>query len=139
VPEREAGATVIVVQSFYCLADPSRDKAADAVAHHPPDDHHHRLRQLASRRGVGLNKLFEELSPRAIVETDAENSSACTPKGRHRQAGPALQVMSDHDGKSVAQVKLQRLITENIESGRKDRTPERLLEAARAAARKESC
>jgi hypothetical protein len=47
--------------------------------------------------------------------------------------------MSDHDGKSVAQVKLQRLITENIESGRKDRTPERLLEAARAAARKESC
>ena len=37
-----------------------------------PDEQHQRLRQLASRRGVSLNKLFEELSTRALVETDAE-------------------------------------------------------------------
>ena len=37
-----------------------------------PDDQHQRLKQLAARRGLSLNKLFEELSTRALVETDAE-------------------------------------------------------------------
>lgn len=38
----------------------------------PPDDQHQRLKLLAARRGISLNKLFEELSTRALVETDAE-------------------------------------------------------------------
>jgi len=37
-----------------------------------PDDQHQRLKQLASRRGVSLNKLFEELSTHALVAADAE-------------------------------------------------------------------
>jgi predicted transcriptional regulator len=38
-----------------------------------PDDQHDRLRTLASRRGVSLNKLFEEFSTKAIAEFDTEN------------------------------------------------------------------
>ncbi|NJM29018.1 MAG: toxin-antitoxin system HicB family antitoxin [Rhizobiales bacterium] len=38
-----------------------------------PDDQHERLKTLANRRGVSLNKLFEEFSSRAIAEFDTEN------------------------------------------------------------------
>ena len=38
-----------------------------------PDDQHERLKVLAARRGVSLNKLMEEFSTRAIVEADAES------------------------------------------------------------------
>lgn len=37
-----------------------------------PEQQHERLRALAERRGVSLNKLFEEFSARAIAEFDAE-------------------------------------------------------------------
>ncbi|MFZ1681443.1 MAG: ribbon-helix-helix protein, CopG family [Rhizobiaceae bacterium] len=37
-----------------------------------PDDQHERLKALAARRGVSLNKLFEEFSARAIAEFDTE-------------------------------------------------------------------
>lgn len=37
-----------------------------------PNDQHERLRALAVQRGVGLNKLFEEFSARAIAEFDTE-------------------------------------------------------------------
>lgn len=37
-----------------------------------PDEQHERLKKLANRRGVSLNKLFEELSTRVLTETDAE-------------------------------------------------------------------
>lgn len=37
-----------------------------------PDDQHERLKNLASRRGTSLNKLFEELSTRILTESDAE-------------------------------------------------------------------
>ncbi len=37
-----------------------------------PDDQHERLKALAARRGVSLNKLFEEFSTRAITEFDTE-------------------------------------------------------------------
>lgn len=37
-----------------------------------PDDKHERLRQLAERRSVSMNKLIEELSTVALVEFDAE-------------------------------------------------------------------
>lgn len=37
-----------------------------------PDDTHERLRDLASRRNVSLNRLMEELSTQALAEFDAE-------------------------------------------------------------------
>jgi predicted transcriptional regulator len=37
-----------------------------------PDDKHERLRQLAERRRVSMNKLIEELSTVALAEFDAE-------------------------------------------------------------------
>lgn len=37
-----------------------------------PDDRHARLKALAARRGVSLNKLFEEFSAVALAEFDAE-------------------------------------------------------------------
>ena len=36
------------------------------------DDQHERLKILAARRGISLNKMIEEFSTRAIVEADAE-------------------------------------------------------------------
>ncbi len=37
-----------------------------------PDDQHERLKALASKRGLSLNKLFEEFTSKAIAEFDAE-------------------------------------------------------------------
>lgn len=37
-----------------------------------PDHQYQRLKALASARGVSLNRLFEELSARALAEFDAE-------------------------------------------------------------------
>jgi predicted DNA-binding protein len=37
-----------------------------------PEDQHERLKSLAARRGISLNKLFEEFSTRAITESDME-------------------------------------------------------------------
>ena len=37
-----------------------------------PDEKHERLRQLAERRNVSMNKLIEELSTDALAEFDAE-------------------------------------------------------------------
>lgn len=37
-----------------------------------PDEKHERLRQLAERRNVSMNKLIEELSTVALAELDAE-------------------------------------------------------------------
>lgn len=37
-----------------------------------PDDQHERLKALARRRGISLNKMVEEFSTRAIAEADAE-------------------------------------------------------------------
>jgi predicted transcriptional regulator len=39
---------------------------------HLPDEKHERLRQLAERRNVSMNKLIEELSTVALAEFDAE-------------------------------------------------------------------
>ncbi len=38
-----------------------------------PDDKHMRLKALARRRHISVNKLLEELSTQAIAEFDAEN------------------------------------------------------------------
>lgn len=37
-----------------------------------PDDKHERLKELASRRNMSVNKLIEELSTIALAEFDAE-------------------------------------------------------------------
>lgn len=37
-----------------------------------PDDKHARLKALAERRNISVNKLMEELSTQAIAEFDAE-------------------------------------------------------------------
>jgi len=37
-----------------------------------PDDKHERLKALAARRGLSLNKLIEEFSTVALAEFDAE-------------------------------------------------------------------
>jgi plasmid stability protein len=37
-----------------------------------PDDQHERLKSLAARRGISLNKFIEELSTRALAEADSE-------------------------------------------------------------------
>ena len=37
-----------------------------------PADQHERLKALAAARGTSLNKLFEELSTKALTEFDAE-------------------------------------------------------------------
>lgn len=38
-----------------------------------PQEQHNRLKRLAAKRGISLNKLFEEFSTKAIAEFDAEN------------------------------------------------------------------
>ena len=40
------------------------------------DDQHQRLKTLAARRGLSLNKLFEEFGTRALAEFDAETRFA---------------------------------------------------------------
>ncbi|ENN89409.1 hypothetical protein RHSP_66658 [Rhizobium freirei PRF 81] len=37
-----------------------------------PNDQHERLKALAAARGTSLNKLFEELTTKALTEFDAE-------------------------------------------------------------------
>jgi len=37
-----------------------------------PDEKHNRLKALAERRKMSLNKLFEELSTQALAEFDSE-------------------------------------------------------------------
>ncbi len=37
-----------------------------------PDDKHERLKALASRKEISINKLMEELSTQAIAEFDSE-------------------------------------------------------------------
>ncbi len=52
-----------------------------------PDDTHERLRDLARRRKVSLNRLMEELSTQALAEFDAETRfQARTAKGNPDEA-----------------------------------------------------
>jgi len=37
-----------------------------------PDDKHERLKALASRKNISINKLMEELSTQALAEFDSE-------------------------------------------------------------------
>lgn len=48
------------------------DEALKTMTIRMPDDKHQRLKDLAERRGISLNKLFEEFSTVALAEFDAE-------------------------------------------------------------------
>jgi hypothetical protein len=41
-----------------------------------PEDQHERLRDLARRRGISLNKLFEEFAYKALAEADTQTRFA---------------------------------------------------------------
>jgi predicted transcriptional regulator len=62
-----------------------------------PDDKHERLKELARRRNMSVNKLIEELSTIALAEFDAEaRFRAMVAKGS-QQAGLALLNQLDSD------------------------------------------
>ena len=55
-----------------------------------PNERHERLKTLAARRGVSLNKLFEELSARALAEFEVETRFRARAANGDPQAGLAL-------------------------------------------------
>lgn len=55
-----------------------------------PDDQHTRLKTLATRRGVSLNKLFEEFATRILTETDAETRFRLRAACGHVEEGLAI-------------------------------------------------
>ena len=55
-----------------------------------PDDKHDRLKALAARRGLSLNKLIEEFSTVALAEFDAETRFLARAKMGDRQRGLEL-------------------------------------------------
>ena len=55
-----------------------------------PNERHERLKALAARRGVSLNKLFEELSIRALAEFEVETRFRARAVHGDPQAGLAL-------------------------------------------------
>lgn len=60
-----------------------------------PDDKHARLKALAERKNVSVNKLMEELSTQAIAEFDAETRfRAMAAKGSVRKG---LEVLGKLD------------------------------------------
>lgn len=55
-----------------------------------PDEKHQRLKALAARKGVSLNKLFEEFSTVALTEFDAETRFRVRAGRGDRKRGVAL-------------------------------------------------
>lgn len=55
-----------------------------------PNEQHERLKTLAARRGVSLNRLFEELSARALAEFEVETRFRARAAHGDPQAGLAL-------------------------------------------------
>ena len=55
-----------------------------------PNEQHERLKILAARRGVSLNRLFEELSARALAEFEVETHFRARAAHGDPQAGLAL-------------------------------------------------
>lgn len=60
-----------------------------------PGDQHERLKTLAARRGISLNKLFEEFSVKALAEADAEARFLARAARGDAQAGLALVAKLD--------------------------------------------
>lgn len=55
-----------------------------------PDDKHERLKELAKRRNISVNKLIEELSTIALAEFDAETRFRAMAAKGSASAGLAL-------------------------------------------------
>ena len=55
-----------------------------------PNDQHERLKLLAARRGISVNKMFEELSTKVLAEADAEARFLARAVRGKPQAGLAL-------------------------------------------------
>ncbi len=61
-----------------------------------PDEQHQRLKALAKRRRISVNKLMEELSTRAIVEFDVETRfRAMATRGSVDQGLDALRQLDE--------------------------------------------
>ena len=59
-----------------------------------PDDKHARLKALAQRRHVSVNKLMEEISTQAIAEFDAETRfRAMAARGKVQKGLEALDML----------------------------------------------
>jgi plasmid stability protein len=68
-----------------------------------PDEKHERLRRLAARRGLSLNKLFEEWSTVALTEFDAETRfRLLAAKGSPRRALRVLDRLDAASGSAKA-------------------------------------
>ena len=64
-----------------------------------PDDKHERLKALAARRRISVNKLMEELSTQALAEFDSEvRFRALAASGRARKGLDVLDKLDDHFG-----------------------------------------
>ena len=63
-----------------------------------PDEKHERLRQLAERRNVSMNKLIEELSTVALAEFDAETRFRARAALGSREQGLRLLDELDRSG-----------------------------------------
>ena len=62
-----------------------------------PDDKHERLKELARRRNISVNKLIEELSTIALAEFDAETRFRAMAAKGSQEAGLALLNQLDSD------------------------------------------
>jgi predicted transcriptional regulator len=64
-----------------------------------PDDKHDRLKALAERRNISMNKLFEELSTQALAEFDSEvRFRALAAKGNTQRGLELLDKLDAHFG-----------------------------------------
>ena len=63
-----------------------------------PDEKHERLKSLAERRGISLNKLFEEWSTVALTEFDTETRFRLLASQADKQK--ALAILDKLDTKS---------------------------------------
>lgn len=64
-----------------------------------PDDKHERLKALAARRKISVNKLMEELSTQALAEFDSEvRFRALAASGRARKGLDVLEKLDAHFG-----------------------------------------
>jgi predicted transcriptional regulator len=62
-----------------------------------PDDKHEKLRQLATRRKISINKLIEELSTIALTDFDAETRFRARAALGSAQEGLRLLDRLDHE------------------------------------------
>ncbi len=65
------------------------------------DEKHERLRKLAERRKISMNKLIDELSTVALTELDAETRFRARAALGSREKGLALLDLLDQEAKKV--------------------------------------